>query len=76
MSTFLFQRRTFATDRIDDDYSEVVEDNAIDTFISDIIDNIPFKSHKDENNGKINDTEDFYVSVLTSQKRYTRQLKA
>ena len=55
MSTFLFQRRTFATDRIDDDYSEVVEDIAIDTFISDIIDNISFKSHKDENNDSLID---------------------
>ena len=57
MSTFLFQRRTFATDRIDDDYSEMVEDIAIDTFISDIIDNIPFKSHKDENNDSLIDNK-------------------
>ena len=43
------QRRTFATDRIDDDYSEEGQDIALDTFIDDFINNISFVTHTDEN---------------------------
>ena len=43
------QRRTFATDRIDDDYSEEGQDIALDTFIDDFINNISFITHTDEN---------------------------